>query len=439
MKRLALIFLLALDFSLLTASGQEMKPCGTSVFARRHQLHKRDGSSCVTRATQKEPSLLCNFQGEKRGLIILVSFPDQAFSDEDPKTLWTAIANEEGYQGHGARGSISDYFRDQSYGQFKLTFDVAGPVEAKHPYGYYGENIDWGEPTGWFDRNVAELVEEACRGVADEVSFADYDWDGDGNVEQVFLLYAGHGENDYWVKDSTVIWPHMAMLSLDWGYEEGLVQQGVRIDAYACSNEVNRSNGLAGLGSICHEFSHCLGLPDLYNTETGRSVVGSYDLMDRGSYNGNGWCPAGYSSYERYACGWLMPQATEDARTVETLAPLHEQPDVRIYRTSPEAGDYYLVECREKALWDSYLPTAGMTAWHVDYDETAWEENTVNNDPQHLRVERMPLGDVPAGILSVPAETPHHGFWYDLQGKRLLFKPSAPGLYIHNGKKESIR
>ena len=439
MKQLFLLLLFALHFSPFTSLAQPMKPCGTSVLARRHQLHKGDGSFCVTRATQKEPSPLCNYMGEKRGLIILVSFPNQPFSNEDPKTLWSAIANQEGYADHGARGSVSDYFPDQSYGKFKLTFDVVGPVEAKNPYEYYGKNIDWGPPTGEFDQKDDELVEEACRAVSDDVHFADYDWDGDGEVEQIFLLYAGHGENDYWSKDESVIWPHMAKLSVDWGYEGGIILQGVRIDAYACSNEVDQKDKLAGMGTICHEFSHCLGLPDLYNTEKGNSVVGSYDLMDQGCYSGSGWCPVGYSSYERYACGWLTPQSVNDVYIVTSLQPLHEQPDAKIYRTSAEANDYYLIENRQKAQWDLYFPSAGLMAWHIDYDETAWQENTVNNDPKHLRVERMPLGKIPTGVLTISAQAPHHDNWYDLQGRRLSTKPSVPGLYINNGKKESIR
>jgi M6 family metalloprotease-like protein len=242
------------------------------------------------------------------------------------------------------------------------------------------------------------------------VRFADYDWNGDGEVDQVFLLYAGHGENDYYSRDSTVIWPHMASMEEDWGYKGGLLVQDVRINTYACSNEINRSNKLVGIGTFCHEFSHCLGLPDLYDTKLGTSVLGNYDLMDTGCYNGNSWCPVGYSSYERYACGWLTPVEVDDPRAVRGFNPDNGQtrgsgihvissliryPDACIYRTSPDANDYYLIEYRLKESWDQYFPKAGLQAWHIDYDEQAWYENTVNNDPDHLRVERMSLEGIP--------------------------------------------
>ena len=429
MKRL-LFILFTFHFSLFTSFAQEMKPCGTSVLARRHKM--ADGASSRARSRKTPQKNL--YLGEKKGLIILVEFTDTKFQSEDSHQIWSDIINLEGYSDNKAPGSVSDYFYNQSYGQFRLTFDVVGPVQAQHDHAYYGKNKKWEDDTGWFDQNVGELVEEACLAASDQVRFADYDWNGDGEVDQVFLLYAGHGENDYYAKDSTVIWPHMATLSVDWpGYEEGITLQGVRIDTYACGNEINRNNKLEGMGTICHEFSHCLGLPDLYDTKKGTSVLGNYDLMDQGCYSGGGWCPTGYSSYERYACGWLTPDPVEDAQTVTSLEPLHLQPDVRIYRRSPESADYYLIECREKTSWDSYLPTAGLMAWHIDYDETAWNENTVNNDPKHLRVERMSLNKVPADISAVSLDASDNGIWYDLQGRRLSGRPTQKGIYIHNG------
>lgn len=442
MKRL-LLFFVSIVYPLFFLQAQDLKPCGTSVLARRHMATGATPAKSRLRQTQPQNA----FIGEKRGLIILVEFPDVRFQGDNPLNTWTDIANQEGYADNGAIGSVSDYFHDQSYGQFHLTFDVLGPVEAAHEHAYYGQNIDWGEPTGWFDQNVAELVEEACLGVADQVRFSDYDWDGDGIVEQVFLLYAGHGENDYWSKDSTVIWPHMSSLSLDWeGYEEGIQLQGVRIDTYACSNEIDRSSKLVGIGTFCHEFSHCLGLPDMYNTETGASVVGRYDLMDYGCYNGNCWYPVGYSSYERYVCGWVIPAEVTDPyslvgvdpdKTVtrepflHIVHPLIRYPDVYLYRETPNANDYYLIEYRLKESWDKYIPQEGLLAWHIDYDEQAWNENTVNNDPDHLRVDCLNPSEIPTGIIGLPLiDSSGPCVVYDVRGHHLTALPTTPGIYI---------
>ena len=423
---LALYFILfTIHSSLFTSSAQTVKPCGTSVLR-----HKRAGAVCATRALQNEPSPL-RFIGEKRGLVILVSFPNQQFKDENALQVWRDIITLQGYCENGAPGSVSDYFRDQSYGQFRITFDVVGPVEVSQPYEYYGKNKLWSEGDE-FDQNDGEMIVEACTLVQDSVNFADYDWDGDGEVEEVFVLYAGHGENDYWYKSEDVIWPHMGTLSVDWAdaYPDALTLQGMRIDTYACSNEVTASGLLAGLGTICHEFSHCLGLPDLYNTIEGYTVLGYYDLMDQGSYNGNSWCPVGYSSYERYACGWLEPIQVGSLAEVVELLPLHESPDARLLYLSPDANDYYLIENRQKYAWDTYIPSAGLLAWYIDYDEQAWAENTVNNDADHLRVEHMPVADIPADINRLTLSGAEPVAYYDLKGRRLSSKPSKPGLYI---------
>ena len=221
----------------------------------------------------------------------------------------------------------------------------------------------------------------------------------------------------------------------------------MRINAYACASELNRFNKLAGIGTFCHEFSHCLGLPDLYDTEKGYSVLGDYDVMDQGSYSGSGWCPVGYSSYERYACGWLTPVEVTDPHSLigfdpddemtgelsaRAVKPLIRYPDACIYRSSPKANDYYLIEYRLKESWDKYLPEEGLLAWHIDYDEQSWYENTVNNDPDHLRVEYMSPDEImTSGIKGVLRDDNREPCAvYDLQGHRLVALPVTPGLYI---------
>ena len=403
-----LSLLFTIHYTLFTVSAQQ-KPCGTSVLAHHRKtkaLHRVQREGAVT-----------NYQGEKRGLIILVDFPDQPFSDDDPKAQWSAIANERHYSGYKAIGSVADYFRDQSYGQFELSFDVVGPVTMQHEFAYYGKNIDW-EDGDWFDGKVDEMVEEACRAVSDSVRFSDYDWDGDGVVEEVFLLYAGHGENDYYSITEDVIWPHMGSLSIDWNREQGLLLQDCRIDVYACSNEIKKNNEISGIGTICHEFSHCLGLPDLYDTKKGVSVLGMYDLMDSGSYGGGGWVPTGYSSYERYACGWLTPEPIDDPMTISDLVPLHLKPDVRIYQNL-DSPVYYLIENRVAESWDVTLPSHGLMVWRIDYDESDWKENVVNSRDGLRRVDRIKLSDIPTAI-SIHSADIHPIAVYTI----------SPGLYI---------
>ena len=184
----------------------------------------------------------------------------------------------------------------------------------------------------------------------------------------------------------------------------------------------------------------------MYNTETGASVVGRYDLMDYGCYNGNCWYPVGYSSYERYVCGWVIPAEVTDPyslvgvdpdKTVtrepflHIVHPLIRYPDVYLYRETPNANDYYLIEYRLKESWDKYIPQEGLLAWHIDYDEQAWNENTVNNDPDHLRVDCLNPSEIPTGIIGLPLiDSSGPCVVYDVRGHHLTALPTTPGIYI---------
>lgn len=148
------------------------------------------------------------FQGTKKGLIILVQFTDSKFKSGHDLALYERIANDENYSDNNFRGSIKDYFKAQSHGQFELDFDVAGICQLQHPYAYYGKNNSQEE-----DVKPGEMVAEACLWAHEHgTDFSKYDWDGDGEVDQVFVLYAGHGEASYG-KDPNTIWPHMYCLS----------------------------------------------------------------------------------------------------------------------------------------------------------------------------------------------------------------------------------
>ena len=71
--------------------------------------------------------------GKCKGVIILAEFTDKKFAHEDCHDLFDRLANEKGYQGPHASGSIHDYFVEQSGGLFSPEFDVIGPVTLPHP------------------------------------------------------------------------------------------------------------------------------------------------------------------------------------------------------------------------------------------------------------------------------------------------------------------
>lgn len=314
------------------------------------------------------------FQGQRHGLIILVNFSDTKFNTTkfgDTQTLYTRIANEENYSENNFKGSVSDYFKAQSGGKFLLDFDVAGPVTLSHGYSYYGQNDSYGN-----DERATEMVREACQAVDGSVDFSKYDWDGDGEVEEVFVVYAGNGEHDT-TSNPNLIWPHMDQLAY---YDEALTLDGVTISTYACASELNNDKTLSGIGTFCHEFSHCMGFPDMYDTASGGTNfgMGAWDLMDYGSYNGDGYVPAGYSGYEKMVCGWTTPIELDKATTVKDLAPLTDMGQTYIIYNKGNQDEYYILENRQQASYDKYLPGSGLLIEHIDYDKDIWEWNAVN-------------------------------------------------------------
>lgn len=312
------------------------------------------------------------YTGKKKGLIILVEFNDTMFNPKHDKNFYNRVANAENFiSSDGFRGSIADYFKAQSRGQFELTFDVIGPINLNNPASYYGGNNRLGN-----DLRPGTMVAQACRAVQDSVDFTQYDWDADGNVDQVLVIYAGMGEADG--GGSATIWPHEWALSAS-EYKTTLKLDGVTIDTYACGNEIQADGTVNGIGTICHEFSHCLGFPDTYDIEyKGHYGMGSWDLMCEGNYNGDTFCPAGYTAYEKMVCGWITPEELTQDKEVTGLKALSEGGGAYVIYNEGNRNEYYLLSNRQQTGWDSELAASGLLITHVDYDENCWNNNVVN-------------------------------------------------------------
>ena len=142
---------------------------------------------------------------------------------------------------------------------------------------------------------------------------------------------------------------------------------------------------------MCHEFSHCLGYPDFYDIDySGGQGMFNWDLMAAGSYNGDGYLPAGYTSYERWVAGWKTPIELTHTQRVTEMKALQDGGDTYIIYNKGNKNEYFLLENRQKTGWDGDLPSAGLLILHVDYDATAWENNQPNDDPSHQRMTWIP-------------------------------------------------
>lgn len=363
-------------------------------------LARRKGGKTFTRGEGQLMEDTDTIVTNKKSLVILVGFSDVDFSSNNAWTEWNDILNKVGYNKHGAPGSVHDYFLDQSNGQFNLTFDVVGPIKMPKTHYYYGDN---GKLRDDIDINMAECVAEACKTVDDLVDFRDYDWNNDGEVEQVFILYAGCGENAAGVVNDSLIWPHAYTLEEYPDYKNGITLDGVTINTYACSceldgNENDKQKVLAGLGVFCHEFSHCLGLPDLYDTRGyGLDMLEDWDILSSGNYNMGGWCPPNYSAYEREFCGWQSPIVLNTSTAVVNMKALSNGGES--YKIINDCIDdtrteYYLIENRQKTGWDKSLPGHGVLITHIYYRKLYWDNNTVNTSSTYPGVSFIPANNV---------------------------------------------
>jgi len=331
----------------------------------RHRPCDRDIGKSSTRMETKTRNAI---SGEFHYPVVLAAFPDRKFNASDAETIawWNAILNEEGFSEQGAKGCVTDYFKHQSGGQFIPVFDILGVVEVSQPMAYYGGNkVDSsGNESPGEDKNPRVLVREAC--LATGVDFAPYDHDGDNYVDIAVVICAGAGEHKGGGSDA--IWPHKWTTSGKVG--------SVSLDDYICLTEMSYKKR-DGHGTFIHEFSHFLGLPDLYPISgNAYSIFDEWDLMDGGNYSNNGFSPPNYSAFERSLCGWVTLKELTDATTITDM-PVWDNTSVAYKITnSADSRDYYILENRHQVGWDSFVPGNGLLVTHVNNYNGTLSPNT---------------------------------------------------------------
>lgn len=332
-------------------------------------LHKRMSNAqrgeLSLRSTKAiPPGLLSDYPrtGSPKSLVILVNFADTEFSVANATTSFTNMLNQPGYNQNDHQGSVRDYYTFNSSGVFSPEFVVVGPVTVSGLMKYYGENNSDGN-----DLRPAKMVYEACKKADGLVDFSKFDYDSDGYVDNVYIYYAGKGEADGGSANS--IWPHSWSLVSS---RDTLTLDGKKLDTYACSGELNGRTGLmTGMGTFTHEYSHILGLTDMYDVDYEKFNGESFDLnywslMAYGAYNNNSSVPPCLTLPERYFLGWSTPVELDTAQDV-TVNDLGSTNKGYIIKTN-NSGEYFLIENRQpsKNIWDAYLPNHGMLIYHID-------------------------------------------------------------------------
>ncbi len=386
---------IARDAALRTASEKAYleqlseQQVSQNLFARRSLKKQQKQNSITRRVTQATAG------DDVHGLVLLVEFSDKKFSSVGTKEGFNEMMNKEGYDYMGAIGSARDYFIAQSGGKFQPTFDVIGPITLDRTMAYYGGNNSYGD-----DQRPEQMIIDACEKAESMVDFTIYDRDNDGFVDLVYVIYAGYGESsDADGSLENTIWPHAWWVYQGAGKE--VVVDGKYIDAYACSSELLGNSGTYrdGIGTFCHEYSHTLGLPDFYDTSGYSSNYGmsTWSVMDYGCYNGpdmnydgyaDGSVPVGYTAYEREFCGWLTIEELTGPATISLENLADSQKAYKI--VSSDKNQYFTLENRQQTGWDQYMAASGLMILKVDYNQSVWDNNTVNNTASRQRMTIMP-------------------------------------------------
>ena len=389
----------AAEQAYLVGKRKYQAPAMTEQNARlRQEMQQRQRKTLVSRrAAQYDYN---NF----RGLIILIEYNDKSFSREDYADIIEGMVNEENYTGYTGKnghfesytGSVRDYFTDNSNGKFQPEFDVVGPYTVDYSQYYVNATA-----------NANEIINSVLDIADPDVDYSQYDGDGDGVVDLVFFIVAGNGAN-YGGNDGRLWWPHRSIVynpyATDWS-DWAVVKDGVMLLDYASSVELAgyttwpMTVKIDGIGTICHEFSHVLGLPDFYDTDYegsgGESVSpGHWSVMAGGSYSNDSRTPVGYSLYERYAVGFSEEPPVIDAEGSYTLDALYiNQEGFRI--NSSVDNEFFLLENRQRTAfkWDAYLPGSGLLVHRVDQTNMdVWTSNTINNNPARNYYEVVRAG-----------------------------------------------
>ena len=412
-----------------------LKPQPTAEMAEMRRQNQRQ------RARQLSQSRAARYDySQFRGLVILVEYNDCSFRYSDYADIMEEMINADNYTGNSrtnitsygihCTGSIRDYYRDNSNGVFVPTFDVVGPVKVNRSQYYINGKQSW--------ENATQLMIDACTAADSKVNFKDYDVDGDGVVDMIYFIFAGLGSYIQG-NDSRLLWPHQSDMSY-----RGVRKDGVYLGRYACSTELFGStdwNVLEGIGTMCHEFSHVLGLPDFY--DTGNQYEGecvtpdSWSVMANGADGNYGRTPCGFSLFERYALGFANPQVISEAGTFSLEALQTSNAGFRL--NTPVKKESFYIENRQKSKWDSVLPGHGMLIFRVDSTNTsAWEyNNTVNDNPSHPYYELLRAGGVKSDAYTVAtgaASDPFPG----TKNIRTINNETSPSLKTWAGKLNSM-
>ncbi len=425
MKHLKNIVTLMLLLLTLTATAQtdiQQLGCRRGTPRVTQSGHLRSASISQTKKTGGD-----FYKGDLKQLTVLVSFNDLQFQDDEATTMtkWDKIFNQENYQEDPYVGSVHDYFYAQSDGQMNLTFDLQY-VQLSNDHALYASSAVVDENSQFLIQDIMDELETR------DIDWSQYDWDDDGFVNQLLVIFAGKGQNDG--GSSSTIWAHQWWMSehIDPATKEYCSPLSITnkttgkeylIDCYCAVPELG---GKATFGTICHEYTHCFGFPDFYYGNY--KFTKDWELMDYGNYNNKGYCPPNYSAHERWLMGWLTPTELSGPTTITKMPALSNssssEPRAYLIRNDGYSNEYYIVENRQQTGWDTSLPGSGVLIFHVDFDADLWcSALGVVNTPDYPHYTLFYANN---------SSSFSAGWSYPYNGNNQLTNTSTPAAYLNH-------
>ncbi len=254
-------------------------------------------------------------------------------------------------------GSLTDYYLENSYNHFFINGIVSDWLMMPQLYTYY-TNGQYG--FGPYPQNAQGLARDAVLAADPYIDFSQFDRDGNGDVDAIFIVHAGPGAEE--TGNPNHIWSHA------WYIPGGVWVDGVRVYRYSMEPENGR------IGVFGHELGHVLGLPDLYDTDYSSEGLGNWSMMAGGSWGGNGAKPVHFDIWCKYKLGFLIPMNVTGIIENAVILSSNEYPvGYRLWTYGNSSPMYFLVEFRNKKGFDISLPGWGLLIFHVD-------ENQPNNN-----------------------------------------------------------
>ena len=335
------------------------------------------------RAKERSPELdapgpLQQPSGTYRAIVILVDFDDN--EGQTNKSLYEDLLFSLGTY---PTGSMRDYYIEVSYNQFEVDGDVNG-TEGTPPdwfrmpqnYSFY---VDGQYGWGAYPENAQKLAEDAVVAADQYVDYTLYDNNNDGEVDSLFIVHAGPG---YEVTGNpNDVWSHR------WVMVNPPVLDKMNFSGYTMEPEYIYNLGDSTIGVFAHEYGHELGLPDLYDISNpkGNGGIGRWGLMSSGAWNGPlglGSRPAHPCAWSKIQLNWVTPTVTSTNQTGVSIPQVETNQSIfRLWTDGTIGEQYFLVENRQRTLFDDGLPGDGLLIYHVD-DSVPWQ-----NNPKHYKVD----------------------------------------------------